>query len=313
MIRSKSTSTSKNKLPNLSRLIQDGNSMERHIYFIYSYCLNYNYFFQYLNQNPVGSSSMAEDLDKAIGSLQGKNANDFIESVRNVIGLNLLADIYFKSINEKSIRMTRYILSKINSNQAVIQYFNAGFNNSLRSRIPTDIGKIMFSIDVVGIHIQEKEQIINTALNDWTNHLNFFKKDYDWFLDEKYKLSRVEFALDWIQNKMNFKSAVFSEHHLPDETTKLMIILDELFSSYLTINNIYALKLQLGELKKYWSQYNYRESLKNGKKKQCNIILSNKAISELDNLSEKYVMSRAKIIEKLIRKEIECGIYLDEK
>lgn len=319
MIKTNSKRESNQHLLNLNKIFRGSPIKEREIYFIYflffSFIVGNNNVNCYLNTNIVGLPLMDKELDKSIGDYQRNTGIDFIGYAQDSLNFSLLPDIAFRSIDEKSIRMTRYILFNISNNQTILQAFQAenGINYFLRSKISTDIGKIIFSIDTIFLVVQEKEKIVSAALNGWSNHIKDFKKDYDWFLDEKYKVSRVEFALDWIQKKMNYQSAVFSEHCLPDETTKLMLILDEIFYLNLIANNICNLRLQLGELKKYWSQYNYRESLKNGKKKQCNIILSNRAVSELDELSEKYVMSRAKIIEKLIRKEIGCGIYLDEK
>ena len=64
-------------------------------------------------------------------------------------------------------------------------------------------------------------------------------------------------------------------------------------------------------IKKRVSQQQYRKKMAD--KKQCNLVLSNKTILDLDKLAAKYGVSRPQIMETLIQFETERNIYLPEK
>lgn len=68
--------------------------------------------------------------------------------------------------------------------------------------------------------------------------------------------------------------------------------------------------LCLDSIKKIWRQRQYREALKVKKKQQCNIVLREESINILDAMAKKYLVSRARILEVLIRFEAEQNCYL---
>lgn len=70
-------------------------------------------------------------------------------------------------------------------------------------------------------------------------------------------------------------------------------------------------KLIVDAIKKRWSQNKYRAKMTN--KKQYNFIISDKAISRLDKLAEKYDLKRTQVLEILLQMETEKGIYIPEK
>jgi hypothetical protein len=60
-----------------------------------------------------------------------------------------------------------------------------------------------------------------------------------------------------------------------------------------------------------WRQQKYRKNLTG--KGQYNFILSDKAIARLDKLSETYELSRAKILDILLKMESEQNRYIPER
>lgn len=70
-------------------------------------------------------------------------------------------------------------------------------------------------------------------------------------------------------------------------------------------------ELYIGKIKKGWNQKKYRENLKG--KAQYNFVLSDKAISSLENLASRYEVSRARLLEILIEMETEKNDHIPEK
>lgn len=69
-------------------------------------------------------------------------------------------------------------------------------------------------------------------------------------------------------------------------------------------------KVCLDALKKRWSQAKYRNNLKG--KKQCNFVLSAESLKILDGIAERNLLSRAKILEILIKSEGMKKLYVSE-
>ena len=70
-------------------------------------------------------------------------------------------------------------------------------------------------------------------------------------------------------------------------------------------------KLWIVRIKRQWSQKLYRQNLEG--KKQVNLVLTTKAMHQLDKLAEEFRLSRAKIMEILIHDESKKKIYLNDR
>jgi hypothetical protein len=70
-------------------------------------------------------------------------------------------------------------------------------------------------------------------------------------------------------------------------------------------------KLWIVRIKRQWSQNLYRQNLEG--KKQVNLVLTTKAMNQLDKLAEEFRLSRAKIMEILIHDESKKKIYLNDR
>ena len=67
----------------------------------------------------------------------------------------------------------------------------------------------------------------------------------------------------------------------------------------------------MNSIKKRWSQNKYRA--KSTGKKQCNFILSQKAIHCLEELAKKHDLKKTEILEILLKMEEEKGTYIPER
>lgn len=146
---------------------------------------------------------------------------------------------------------------------------------------------------------QKAYEVRGIELN-WKKHKQA-DRIFQWFntLDEDQKC-----ALAWeiISNKFSYLAVYKSPFKNHQE---LLIFFDQ--------HNLIEAekKLIVDAIKKRWSQNKYRAKMTS--KKQYNFILSDKAISRLDKLAEKYDLKRTQVLEILLQMEAEKGIYIPEK
>lgn len=124
---------------------------------------------------------------------------------------------------------------------------------------------------------------------------------FDWIKgqDEAAKCAAI---IEWLRkNKPERMMTWVAVHALTD----VLILFDSTGFNEETIFVIVT------KAKKSWSQQQYRKNLKG--KKQVNIVLNEKTIKLLDGLSEKFHLTRAEIIDTLIRDEYATRTYLNER
>lgn len=297
---------------------------------------------QYLVPAYISRHNLAEKLNAAINVCLANSAS-LCADISNALRVNLVDIGTFNSFDPRDVRESLYIYNIIYHNYGMFkdkseptldQVFNNPFEFnepknyqiecsksyqiscvvSILDRISDFFEKSVFLLDVISQPIQEKESALSRAVSSWNNHLYKTKKYYEWFSDKEYMESRTNFSLDWIKKNIGNASGDDLDLLVSDPHTKLLIILDELHWKYPDFSNqLSYLRLSLDKLKKSWSQYNYRESLKSGNKKQCNFLLTKNTIQKLDKLSEQHLMGRADIVEKLIRDAYEKGLNLNNK
>lgn len=159
---------------------------------------------------------------------------------------------------------------------------------------------VIASIDIWEEELSSKASAVNQMKWDWERHRQS-DQIFKWFR-EKDEVSRCEVAEKWISEKMNispWQSPLISSHE------DLLMFFDR----QLIVDA--EKKLIVEAIKKRVSQQRYRKKMVG--KKQCNLMLSNKAILDLDKLATKYGVSRPQIIETLIQFETTRSIYLPEK
>jgi len=136
---------------------------------------------------------------------------------------------------------------------------------------------------------------------DWEN-LSQPKKILEWF-DEKNEPIRLKAALQTFKKQFPHFSSMFLEFNSFEE-------LVDIFER----NQIHVSErlIFLSSAKRKYSQLKSKEKNK-GKKKQCNVELSLTAINRLKTLAAKYEISNAAVLEILLKKESERGIYIPEQ
>jgi len=159
---------------------------------------------------------------------------------------------------------------------------------------------VIASIDAWNTELSNKALVVDQMKWNWEQHKqsdHIFK----WFR-EKDELSRCEIAWQWLFEKRNN----LTWQHPPISNYEDLLI----FFDTRQISD--AEKMLIVEaIKKRVSQQQYRKKMAD--KKQCNLVLSNKTILDLDKLAAKYGVSRPQIMETLIQFETERNIYLPEK
>ena len=167
----------------------------------------------------------------------------------------------------------------------------------------TGIDLLYATIDLWDTDIIEKANLIYKLRQDWTLHIRN-DKQFHWFRDDEQKCS---LAGKWLNSRHGF-----SILELPttvdgslDNYEDLIIFFDNCTKDQ---KNFY-----IGEIKKSWSRQKHRSRQSLIGKKQYNFVLSEKAISRLDQLSDTYELSRAKILDILLKMESEQNRYLPER
>ena len=159
---------------------------------------------------------------------------------------------------------------------------------------------VVATIDIWDAGLSTKSGAVSRMEHAW----NQYKQSdhiFSWF-KEGDELSRCELAWAWFMEKRPFSTFGKAPISSYDD---LLIFFDKLnFSDA-------EKKLEVVAIKKRWSQQQYRKNLKG--KKQCNLLLSNQAMNNLDKLAARYEVSRSQVLEALIKFETKHASYLPEK
>lgn len=126
-------------------------------------------------------------------------------------------------------------------------------------------------------------------------------KAFQWFHGEEEE-QKCELAWKMLikdYQKFNIPSNQFNDHE------ELLIFFDS------NLLNPAERTLLIKTVKSRWSQNKYRAKMTD--KKQCNFILSEKAIKRLEKLAKKYDLKRTQVLEILLQMEDQKGIYIPEK
>lgn len=159
---------------------------------------------------------------------------------------------------------------------------------------------VIANIDFLDADLNTKASILDRMRWLWNEHA---KKDdvFKWFKGQEEE-SRCACAWEWLVEKKGPQTLgrdPIANHQ------ELLIFFDAL-----SVDDAQK-REDVNAIKARWRQRKFREENKG--KSQCNFLLSDKVIHELDRLAMKYGVKRPQIIEALIQFEVERGAYLPEK
>lgn len=156
------------------------------------------------------------------------------------------------------------------------------------------------TIDIWSIPFAEKLSAVIAIASEW-NAQEKADKIFEWLYGQD---ERAKLELAW---KMASNShQLLTIHQTPwHETADMIVAMDTWLPSFADK------KLFIDSIKKRWSQNKHRA--KTTGKKQCNFILSEKAIDRLQKLADRHELKRAQILEILLQMEEEKGIYISER
>lgn len=156
------------------------------------------------------------------------------------------------------------------------------------------------TIDIWSIPFAEKLSAVIEIAAEW-NAQEKTDNIFEWFYGQD---ERAKLELAW---KMASKShQPLTIHQTPwQETTDMIVAMDTCLPYFA------EKKTFIESIKTRWRQNKYRA--KTTGKKQCNFILSEKAIDRLQKLADRHELKRAQILEILLQMEEEKGIYISER
>lgn len=238
---------------------------------------------------PYSGSSARADMAGYINSIAGLG-----DVVRAEMRLALLPEDRFAWLTDNS-RQNKWILNYLGSLPAggYELAFNASSFLSGRHRI-------IALFDVFKPDGAAKEGLVNSAKLEWEIQA---KKDkvFDWFLDEG-GAAGCELMWAWLSKR---GLGVPGARWIVSNHDDLLTFFDQSTLDDLTI------RLMMLEIKRTWSQKKYRASLKD--KRQCNLLLRDKTIAQLDKLAKKHDLSRAELLELIINGEARQEVYINQR
>lgn len=194
-------------------------------------------------------------------------------------------------------------LAWITEEKRQINWLLLYIQNKLRCNIvfvpPRLLGRdlVIASLDIWKKELGDKAFAVEQMARDWNQHKQG-DRIFKWF-KEKDEVGRCGLAWNWlVEKKSHF---IYGEAPISSYENLLMIF------DHLQMSEAEK-KIDVDAIKKRWSQQQYRK--KNTGKKQCNFLLSNQSLDKLEKLAVKYDVSRAKVLDVLIQRESERGVYL---
>jgi hypothetical protein len=196
-----------------------------------------------------------------------------------------------------------WIINEERQNKWIINYIEKAYNFAIYGMPRLQCRDLtVATIDMLRIKLDEKDDFVKEMKNSWRYQI---QEDslFDWFKKEDQDV-RYETAYQFtIKNRHSISNyrrpSSFSSHN------ELLMFIDDVGMS------VNEKKYWLDGVKKKYSQQNFRKNSIG--KKQYNFILAESTISMLDELSAQYSLSRAEIIDLLIRMEATKPTHLPER
>ena len=161
----------------------------------------------------------------------------------------------------------------------------------------TGRSRLIAMLDLWNAPIAEKADEIENLRNFWLRHKSR-DRDFEWFEDKKDGSKRCKCAWEWLEKN----HTPMPRSQLPISNYKeLLIFFDEAQLRHTEQKAI------IQYIKKRWSRKQFDERAAD--KKQLNVMLSKNVIESLDTLAKKHELNRAQVLELLITKESENGVY----
>lgn len=186
--------------------------------------------------------------------------------------------------------------------QWLIPHFQQTVKFSLQHPCPNLLGRalVIGMIDVWDADLNTKVATLKHSEHLWKQQQQQ-DRVFRWFKEED-EAQRCALAWDWLSK---YKQVVIPGNLPISSYNELLILSDRIQWSEAEKAHC------VDTCSKRWSQQKYRKNLKG--KKQCNFVLSEKVIQQLDQWAEAYDLTRPQILETLIKMEAEMNNYLPEK
>jgi hypothetical protein len=238
---------------------------------------------------PYSGSSARADMVSYINSVAGLG-----DVVRAGIRLAMLPEDRFSWLTDNA-RQNKWVLNYLES--LPVDGYGLAFN---ASSFLSGRHRIVALFDVFTPDGSVKEGWVNSVKLAWEIQA---KKDkvFDWFLDEGGAAGR-ELMWAWLSKR---GLGITATRWIVSNHDELLSFFDESTFDDLTI------RLMMLEIKRAWSQKKYRASLKD--KRQCNLLLRDKTIAQLDKLAKKHDLSRAELLELIINGEARQEVYINQR
>lgn len=280
-----------NKHQPLVRILEDTSIQRRYSIWLWHQLTIIHDYHRWLGE--LDDPGMKLRMEELLAHPENSLLAEMIEKKRNQ---QLLLPNYFEWINEGKRQtewLNRRIAMHLDFNQLI---------KPIKIKV-TGIDFLFAKIDLWDTDLIEKANFIYKLRHDWTSHIKN-DKQFQWFRDEEKKCL---LAGKWLNSRhgLSILDLPTTVDGSLDNYEDLIIFFDHCTKD--------QKDLYIGEIKKSWSRQKHRSRQSLTGKKQYNFVLSDKAISRLDQLSGTYELSRAKILDILLKMESEQNRYLPER
>lgn len=171
-------------------------------------------------------------------------------------------------------------------------------------RLPNDLirlsgrDRVIAAIDIWEATLQRKALAVERLQEAWLNH-KLKDRDFKWFTDQKDGTKRCIYAWEWIDEHYLRKLSLHSPFSNYQE---LLIFFDQ------ERMDQYRQRAIVNKIRTKWNNAQHKK--RTAHMKQINVKIPLEVVNQLKTLQEKHDLSSAKVVEKLIRMEIQKGDYL---
>ena len=209
-----------------------------------------------------------------------------LNTLREKLKQGQIAIEHFDWINHNDPRQIKWL-----ENYYIKNYYNNNYH--IYQKLTTHLtGRdlIISLVDALDLIPELIKNNLQISMIEWLKHLDG-DKPFKW-LKLKNEKDRCEFTFNWLKSN----NYTYTQEALKyEDFDAIMIIIDSLGSSDK------EKELLIMKIRKSWDQANFRKKLTG--KRQTNLILQDSTINLLDKMSKKYDLSRAEIINFLVRTE----------
>lgn len=217
----------------------------------------------------------------------------------------LVPDEFLSFIDEKNKRQICWLVTALSQELSSQVHRDTCWQPYQLPANLSELDRFLVALDCwpASLQVQTKRRALEKYQREWNEKIGKEEQLFKWFTGKE-EAVRCRCAWEWLREKN------------PHFTKSLAPFTDrEALLSYFDLQppNDAQRQLDVEAIKRRMNQRKYRERQEKDGKRQCNFVLSSKAIDTLDTLAQKHGLERPAILEILLQGEADKGLYIEDK